>query len=523
MTIFTARKILRSLVRAAPFGLLAVTSLALGQGVVHTETVHTTDGYYKAPGQSSGPMFMPRSAFGPESGTLIALPPEVNGLSMSLMDQAVPPMVAELSEGEDEATYRFKFDHLSRGFAGGQLIVRAGTAPVEVDIMVIARNVRLFVNEHEAARVSVVDQGHARWFDGYRDLLLHPGDTSYGVVVENLAWPLIHRRRDLEFKGVKVSLDDDELSGFGTKRTLLHQLDDSDPDLDDDEDADDLFPNDNWWKLELLVRLHKVTWCSMWATISGDIKLTTFGDVAYFNTFEEGVAGATGSMADSTAGEALQGILNTTNQLGDPDTMKKALAMVRAAQGNKVDEAKQRKLEEEAAAAAEKAKAQGGAATAENPISDELMRNMQGIGQGKEKFGLTLVNHKFLSDDAPKEVDDANNMETLLGAFTLEAASEGTYTPADTFIEFPLSRMAVTPGARADYGNGDKVSFSWAPGQPGFARLRIGNVTKNFITGVVTAELYTAGIYDGRRLKINVVAKFTAMRGAFSCQTAGTL
>ncbi len=456
MTMLSAKTRFQPAVLAASLGLLFGTSLAWGQADDHTETVRM---WYGALNHPTGPT-------GKDLDT----------------DVATNPLVAELSEGEDEVRYSFAFQDLLLPKAFSHLIVQTGTAPVEVNITVVTGDrADVFVNGFKTSKSAVIpgSDNDATWY-GYRDLMLQPGESDYDLLMVNQAALAAHEHAA----------------------------------------TSDRTP----WNARLLVRLHKVTWCSMWAAINGDIKLTTFGDVAYFNTFEEGVAGATGSMADSAAGEALQGILNTSNQLGDPDTMKKALALVRAAQGDKVDEAKQKKLEKEAMAAAEKAKAQrGGAAIEKNPISDELMRNMQGIGQGKEKFGLTLVNHKFLSDDAPKEVDDANNMETLLGAFTLEAASEGTYIPAPTFVEFPLSRMSVTPGARADYGNGDKVSFSWAPGQPGFAKLQIGNVTKNFITGVVAAELYTAGIYDGRRLKINVVAKFTAMRGAFSCQTAGTL
>jgi hypothetical protein len=37
------------------------------------------------------------------------------------------------------------------------------------------------------------------------------------------------------------------------------------------------------------------------------------------------------------------------------------------------------------------------------------------------------------------------------------------------------------------------------------------------IFGTVEGELYTEKLYDGRRVRIDVLVRFTALEGAFSC------
>lgn len=298
------------------------------------------------------------------------------------------------------------------------------------------------------------------------------------------------------------------------------------------------------WSCDIVVRVERVkNRCSMSARVSGDINGSVYGDVAYFNTFEQGVPLTTGSYADPEMHQMLQ---EWAGSMGDR-------AEWMAAQGHPLDKEDVERLKRNDDGVSEAQK--------------ELFAGQAELYQvGGDKFGLTLADTKFdaptptledgaMSDAVKEHLDIARSaagqgdvegaLASILGAlggalgdaqksgqldalgqgigamaglFTLEASAPGNYPDVPhSSITLPLSSLVVAPGAIDDVG---RVPFIYSKEHGvGQATLEIFPVDQNLIFGKVSGELYTEGTYSnlGRKGRIKVEAHFVALRGVNSC------
>ena len=120
------------------------------------------------------------------------------------------------------------------------------------------------------------------------------------------------------------------------------------------------------WESGLVVHIRRVNHCSMWARLSGDVSLTTFGDVAYFNALDKPTARATGSIGDPAMQEMMGDLI---------DGMSEAKEMM---EGNDADPGS----------------GEGGS-TARKKWEDFMSES------GEEAFGLTLIDQKTDVDASP--------------------------------------------------------------------------------------------------------------------------
>ena len=263
---------------------------------------------------------------------------------------------------------------------------------------------------------------------------------------------------------------------------------------------------DQVWHDRLVIKLRGVTWCSMAGSVSGDVSRAYYGDVAFYNVFEEGVKEglAAGTVMDPTANEALEGLTGFTGWLED------------YLEDDEEDE-------------------EGG----EGGDGDENQEPPQSPDwdlSGTDTFGLSITDTKF-DGAGPQDISDQEDLsdpinkilagdpramagfgETMgyLGSsFSLAASGVNMSGPTELIRDVELSTLHVLPGAMdANYGG---VKFIWERGRAGYARLQVEDTGNGLIFGTVEGELFTEKLYDGRSLRINLQVRFTALEGAFSC------
>ena len=232
---------------------------------------------------------------------------------------------------------------------------------------------------------------------------------------------------------------------------------------------------------ELVVSLRRVTdYCSMWAHVSGDVNRTAFGDVAYYNVFEEGVREgmASGTALDPGANEALEGLLGFAEFIQ-----------------NELD------LPVEDASGEEKS---GTDDSEDWDIS------------GTDTFGLSLAEVDMEGD--PQATGGIMGAIGVLGeSFSLGASGVSSKVDDTTgSYDVTISSIRVAPGVLD--ANVSGVKFLYEPGLPGKASLDIKDEGGGVISGKLDAVLYTEKPYNnGRKLRIRVLAKFVALEGAYSC------
>ena len=273
-----------------------------------------------------------------------------------------------------------------------------------------------------------------------------------------------------------------------------------------------------WFGIQLRWTLRRLNRgpCAMKATVSGDVSGSKFGDVAFYNLFEEGVAGglAAGTALDPSAQEVLRGLSDFANWasdfLEDDD-------------------------DEEGEDAGEKEAGEGSESEPGYFWGDEW------DASGTDTFGLTLVDVKFDAKDTLPDVDPAERsdpigrmiagdaaatagfmgaMDILGSAFSLAATGVNMSGPTEPGLvrEVELTTLTVAPGVMdANVGG---VKFFWKTGEPGYARLKVEEAGKGYFLGSLEGEAYTEREYEppGRRLKIKVEGEFLALQGAISCQ-----
>lgn len=206
--------------------------------------------------------------------------------------------------------------------------------------------------------------------------------------------------------------------------------------------------------------------CSLYATVSGDVNGSFFGDVAYFNTYDEAVPVP---LDPGTMG-LLEDLLGMAAPPPDPDNPGPVQ------QPSFADAL--------AAWAAED--------TEPSPMSGRFNLSASNVLFGDGDFGGT-------------------------GMFSFSAVGPGVVDVGEA-IAVPLTYVAALPGALdANFGG---AKFLWSEGQPGSATLYLMGATENMLVGMFEADLFTEREYSppGRRLQIKLEARFLAQRGALACQ-----
>ena len=261
------------------------------------------------------------------------------------------------------------------------------------------------------------------------------------------------------------------------------------------------------WACILVFRITRnLDGCTMWASTRGDVVQEAYGNVAYFNTFANGVPITTGTIADP----------GMHQQLDDFGTFMGEMIELAQEQGYEVPG-----LEEGDGYGPNSASSAG---------SMQQMRDDM-FAEGGDKFGLTLadVNSEAALQESGSEapLELLQGISALAGSFTLEASAPGDVeflespdqsidleTGQGSVITIPLSSLRVVPGGLD--GELNRTPFVFEGGQ-GSAVLTIEKFEKDFILGQVGGELYTEKKYDGERRSISVAATFAARRGFKSC------
>lgn len=213
--------------------------------------------------------------------------------------------------------------------------------------------------------------------------------------------------------------------------------------------------------------------CSMSATVSGDLGGSYFGDVAYFNTYDQPVP----VPLDPGSIGLLEQLLGTAAPPPDPDAPE-SLGGAKEQMPSFADALAQWAAED----------------TEPSPMAGRFNLSSSNVLFGGGEFG------------GP-------------GMFSFSAVGPGTVEVGEG-VSVPLTYVAVLPGAfDADLG-GVKFLWSASEGTPGSARMYLIGATENTLVGFLDADLFTERKHhpQGRRLKIKLNAKFLAQRGALACQ-----
>jgi len=252
--------------------------------------------------------------------------------------------------------------------------------------------------------------------------------------------------------------------------------------------------------------------CVMYAEVAGDVSASFFGDVAYFNTFEEGAPIAYGNTLDPGTLELLDGLLEMANAsrkaMGLPD--EEMMCDENGENCEALEQPPPQSFEEQLRA--------WGA-------EDEAAGEEMPAGYG-DSFGLTMTDVKFYTPaidsyynmnpgagDRPGSAIAADQFDRM-AEFSITASSPWNASGdgvvfGDGGVNIPLSTLYVLPGG---------IKFAWEPGGPGSAQLFIFGMEEDRIAGRVTGTLQSEKRFEQRYLNITVEAGFVALRGARSCQ-----
>ncbi len=326
----------------------------------------------------------------------------------------------------------------------------------------------------------------AEAFDGYvasyGDVTIDPNPKSYSFVLET------NRERFMEQLPLATENQSD----------------------DDSQLQDEL---ENVWGTKKLVmtvrRVHQPCWMMAWVT--GDVAEPRYfhGDVAWFRTSDvrvkEGMM--VGTLGDTELAE--------TFEFDEPPSRDAALDLAERLGFISAEE------REEAAAEPEEDAVPDPPGEEPETFSQWMKEELRpDEGEDGDNFGLNLV---ALDRDADPG-SDAAAAAMLSSAFTLTmSAGLMDYSVEEDSggaeIEFRPSLVQATVGL-GDMG-GDRIGFELGSLSGAFAAA---GESGNVIIGFLVGELESTGVYtlegvaeSPRKLKIGVLAKFAARRGAFSC------
>ena len=235
--------------------------------------------------------------------------------------------------------------------------------------------------------------------------------------------------------------------------------------------------------------------CSFTADVAGDASGRHNGDVAYYNALEEGQGVekgmAAGTVADDGMHDQLQGLMG----------MMGGFAKMAEQMGLELDEDAKAKLE-----AMEDGKSQA--------VRETEAFEQEVLHSGTDNFGLTL------QAQPGGTTSRLGGLASLLGAGFNLGASGRYHMPQGPglvgVVDFQPSMVYATAGVTD--ANYEGVKFIWEEGEPGYAELTVEKSTgAPVVHGTLKAELHTRNKYDGKRLKIVVMASFIASEGFKSC------
>lgn len=267
-----------------------------------------------------------------------------------------------------------------------------------------------------------------------------------------------------------------------------------------------------WGTKELVMTVRRILQpCWMTAWVTGDVAEPRFfhGDVAWFRTSDERVKEGmmVGTVGDTELAE--------TFEFDEPPSRDAALDLAERLGLISAEEREEAATDPEEDAAPDEPDEEP--ETFSQWMQEELRPDE---GEDGDNFGLNLV---ALDLDANPGTDAAA-AAMLSSAFTLTlSAGLMDYGPDEDSggaeIEFRPSLVQATVGL-GDKG-GNRIGFGLGSLSGAFATA---GESGNFIVGFLVGELETKGPYtlegvtdSPRKLKIGVLAKFAARRGAFSC------
>lgn len=288
---------------------------------------------------------------------------------------------------------------------------------------------------------------------------------------------------------------------------------------DDTEAQQQQLLDDAWGNRELVMTVRRVSQaCWMKAWVTGDVEVPRIyhGDVAWFRTADEPVKEGmmVGTMADTDLAESFSTV--TTASPEAALDLAASLGLISA--------------EEREEAAADLPQQASQSAQSNGSFSQWLREETRaGEGEDGDNFGLNLA---AIDLDA-NPGSDAGAAAMLSSAFTLALSGRVMdYAPDEQAqsaeIDFQTSLVQATVGL-GDQG-GNRIPFGLGELEGWFTTT--GN-DDDFIVGFLAGELESESKYSlggmvahgsgavaasaPRILKIGVLAKFAARRGAFSC------
>jgi hypothetical protein len=241
---------------------------------------------------------------------------------------------------------------------------------------------------------------------------------------------------------------------------------------------------------DLRIILRRVTrTCSMWASVSGDVNDTYYGDVAYYNFAVDGM------FVDPDL-IRLMGVDPDAAPEGE-DSFSAFIKKETRTTGNFALSLRDFKLDQEFDTLSEKGDAVKALLGLGNSKDVETVRQV--VGMLNNQFALSM---SALLDSLPKPGEGGEN-----SAVTIE-----------------LTGVRATVGAVAE---GGRIPFELVPGTPSAATLLLAvDKPRNLVYGTFLGNLYTKKAYtlpavpDPRQLHVHVEANFAALQGQTTCVEA---
>jgi hypothetical protein len=251
---------------------------------------------------------------------------------------------------------------------------------------------------------------------------------------------------------------------------------------------------------DLRIILRRVTrTCSMWASVSGDVNDTYYGDVAYYNFAVDGM------FVDPDL-IRLMGVDPDAEPEGG-DSFSAFIKKETRATGNFALSLRDFKLDQEFDTLSEGGDAVAAMLGIGDPKDQEVVRQV--VGMLNNQFALSMA---AAVDSLPKPGSGA------------EKSEESGKKPRGKPVRITLTGVTATVGAVA---SGGRIPFELVPGTPSAATLLLAvDGPRDLVYGTFLGDLYTKKAYtlpavpDARQLHVHVEANFTALEGQNTCVMA---
>lgn len=268
---------------------------------------------------------------------------------------------------------------------------------------------------------------------------------------------------------------------------------------------------DERWDVELVMTARRIHGCWMSAWVTGDVPATRHftGDLAYFLASESSVkqGAMAGSLADTELHEMADGIGNIGMTRDEALDLAVSMGLMSAEERNEmgrgdVDEQPQNESGE---------------------TFSSWARQALGPGAGEEgdDFGLSLADLKM--DQTPKTYQRAISMFSGAFTLTLSGKAQPVYNPTAGALPIGVRPSSVTAAVGLLEGSG-RIPFEMIEEQGFNGGFQTLEDNPDVVIGAIWGPLETESVYtlegiasSPRKLKINLVAQFVALRGSLSC------